>query len=153
MILGPFDLVAPPLILGPFDLVAPPALMEMTQILTPENLSLDVVGEPGTTIKLFTQSNNRFSVLLKISDETVNLSVFNRMVLKLDADTSIDSVTDSGIDWSNGGGEIVLDIGSYLAGKGSVETTLCAYREGVNAPYVLWHPSLASKLRIEKIEL
>ena len=152
MILGPFDLVAPPLILGPFDLVAPPAL-EMTQILTPENLSLDVVGEPGTTLKLFAQSNNRFRVLIKIDNEALDLSVFSRMVLKIDAETSIDSDYDSGLDWSSGGGEIVLDIGSYLAGKGSVETTLCAYREGINSPYVLWHPSLASKLRIEKIEL
>ena len=125
----------------------------LTQLLTPENLSLDIVGEPGTTIKLFTQSKNRFSVLLKINDEPVDLSVFSRLVLKLDALVSIDSDDDAGLDWSNGDGEIILDIGSYLSGKGSIETTLLAYRSGVNAPHVLWHPSLASKLRIEKIEL
>lgn len=125
----------------------------MTQILTPENLSLDIIGEPGTTIKMFAQSNNRFSVLLKVDGVALDLSVFSRLVLKLDAVTTVDSDEDEGIDWSNGNGEILLDIGSYLTGKGSVETTMLAYRSGITRPYVLWHPSLASKLRIEKIEL
>jgi len=125
----------------------------MTQVLTPENLSLDVVGEPSTSIKMFTQSNNRFSVTLQVNQTPVDLSVFSRLVLKLDATTSIDSDTDDGLDWSNGNGEIVLDIGGYLTGKGTIETTLLAYRNGITAPHVLWHPSLASKLRIEKIEL
>lgn len=153
MILGPANIVAPPLILGPVDIIESSPATPMTQVLTPENLSLDIEGEPGTEIKLFSQSNNRFKVTLNIESETVDLSVFSRLLMILDATTSIDSDTDTGLDWSNGGGEIVLDIGSYLTGSNAIETIMLAYRSGINTPYVLWHPKLKSKLRIQKIEL
>lgn len=125
----------------------------LTQLLTPENLTLDIEGEPNTTIRLFSGSANRFEVTLSVDGQTVDLSVFNRLVLKVNDTVTIDSQSDSGIDWSLGSGKIRLDIGDYLTGGGSEETIMLGYISGESSPFVLWHPELTSKLRIEKIEL
>ncbi len=129
------------------------AVVALSQILTPENLTLDIDGEPGTTIKLYSGAANRFEVTLSVSGAAVDLSVFNRMVLIINESVQVDSNLNVGIDWSLGNGKIRLDIGDYLSGEGSEETVMLGYVVGESSPFVLWHPNLTSKLRIEKIEL
>lgn len=155
MILGPFSITTAAnsgLVLGPIDLGTEP-LLPLPQMLTPENITLDVVGDPGTTVKMFNGSSNRFTVQLQVDGVALDLSPFVRMVLKLSATNEIDSDTEFGIDWSEGDGKISFNIGRYLTGSGAIDTTMLAYRFGSDEPYVLWHSSLNSKLRIEQIAL